>query len=195
MLLGRYVTVVKYRARTKPIHPVLPRIVIVLLGGYVTVVQQRARTKPVHPVLLGTVNVLLGQNVVLDNKDPPRIKYTTVIAAIAPMVITKMKMVSRVRHARFIPPVLLVRNKATCPQGRRTVLVTVAEAGNTKPMVLLPATRVIIVHRDMSSIQLEQVASHVLSPPTKLKATPLRSNVLRGLPVALDFVRTHSRHR
>ena len=84
-----------------------------LLGGYVTVVQQRARTKPVHPVLLGTVNVLLGQNVVLDKKDPPRIKYTTVCAAIAPMVITKIKMVSRVRHARFIPPVLLVRNKAT----------------------------------------------------------------------------------
>ena len=75
------------------------------------------------------------------------------------------------------------------------MLVATVSAANTKPMVLLPAACVIIVHRDMSSILLKQVARHVLGPPTKLKATPLRSLVLRGPPVALDFVRIHRRHR
>ena len=75
------------------------------------------------------------------------------------------------------------------------MLVTVVPRDNTKPMVLLPAACVSIVYRDMSSILLKQVAKHVLSPPTKLKATPLRSLVLRGPPVALDFVRIHRRHR
>ena len=75
------------------------------------------------------------------------------------------------------------------------MLVATVSAANTKPMVLLPASCVIIVYRDMSSILLKQVARHVLGPPTKHKASPLRSLVLRGPPVALANIRRHRRHR
>ena len=75
------------------------------------------------------------------------------------------------------------------------MLVTVAERGNTKPVVLLPAACVIIVRRDMSSILFPQIARNVLGPPISLKVVLLRSLVLRGPPVALANVRRHRRHR
>ena len=62
-------------------------------------------------------------------------------------------------------------------------------------MVLLPAACVIIVRRDMSSILFPQIARNVLGPPISLKVVLLRSNVLRGPPVALANVRRHRRHR
>ena len=80
------------------------------------------------------------------------LRHRIVFAAIALVGNTKIKMVSLAQHAHLIPLVLLARNNPTCLQGRRTVLVTVVSAANTKPMVLLPAACVIIVHQDMRSI-------------------------------------------
>ena len=100
-----------------------------------------------------------------------------------------------VLRARRIPLVLLARNNPTCLHVRRTVLVTVAETDNTKPMVLLPAACVIIVRQDMSSILFLQIARNVLVPLTRLKMVLLRSLVLRGPPAALENERRRHRHR
>jgi hypothetical protein len=108
---------------------------------------------------------------------------------------TRIKMASLARHAPLIPLVLLVRNNPPCLQGRRTVLVTVVEADNTKPMVLLPAACVIIVHQDMSSILFLQIARNVLVPLIRLKVVLLRSLVLRGPPAALENEPRRYRHR
>ena len=123
------------------------------------------------------------------------LRHRIVFAAIALVGNTKIKMVSLARHAHLIPLVLLARNNPTCLQVRRTVGVATVSAANTKPMVLLPAACVIIVHQDMRSILLKQVAGHVLVPLIRLKVVLLRSLVLRGPPAALENERRRHRHR
>ena len=139
--------------------------------------------------------VPIGANVRLVKKVLLLLLRSIVCAAIALVGNTKIKMVSLARHAPLIPLVLLARNNPTCLQGRRTVLVTVAETDNTKPMVLLLAACVIIVRQDMSSILFLQIARNVLVPLTRLKVVLLRSLVLRGPPAALENERRRHRHR
>ena len=139
--------------------------------------------------------VPIGANVRLVKKVLLLLLRSIVCAAIALVGNTKIKMVSLARHAPLIPLVLLARNNPTCLQGRRTVLVTVAETDNTKPMVLLLAACVIIVRQDMSSILFLQIARNVLVPLTRLKMVLLRSLVLRGPPAALENERRRYRHR